>query len=229
MDMKSLFKKVGIVLLIVLLVGAAGIAWYLNDTEKPTSAAQSAYDQATLQSPTIAAFLTDSTVGLIFYPGGKVEAPAYAKLMVDLQSTGINAFLVSMPFNLAVFDADKAQEVIALNPQIDTWIIAGHSLGGAMAFDEFAKNEMTYDGLVLLAAYPLSPTDRTVLIIGATNDKVLDREKLDGFEVEWIDGGNHAQFGDYGDQAGDGVATITEAQQRQQVVDLVLSYIDQLP
>lgn len=227
--MKSLLKKVGIVLLMVLLVGAGGIAWYLNDTEKPTAAAQSAYAQGTQQSSTIAAFLTDSTVGLIFYPGGKVEAPAYARLMVDLQNNGINAFLVSMPFNLAVLDADKAQEVIALNPQIDTWILAGHSLGGAMAFDEFAKHETTYAGLVLLAAYPLSSTDRDVLIIGATNDQVLDRDKLEGFEVEWIDGGNHAQFGDYGDQSGDGVATISEAQQRQQVLTLILSYIDQLP
>jgi pimeloyl-ACP methyl ester carboxylesterase len=227
--MKSLLKQTGIVLLIGLLVGAGVIAWYLNDTEKPTPPAQSAYAQGTQQSSTIAAFLTDSTVGLIFYPGGKVEAPAYARLMVDLQNNGINAFLVSMPFNLAVLDADKAQEVIALNPQIDTWILAGHSLGGAMAFDEFAKHETTYAGLVLLAAYPLSPTDRDVLIIGATNDQVLDRDKLEGFEVEWIDGGNHAQFGDYGDQSGDGVATISEAQQRQQVLTLILSYIDQLP
>jgi pimeloyl-ACP methyl ester carboxylesterase len=148
--------------------------------------------------------------------------------MKDLQSNGINAFLVSMPVNLAVFDADKAQDVIALNPQIETWILAGHSLGGAMAFDEFSKHPETYAGLVLLAAYPLTETDRDVLIIGATNDKVLDREKLDGFDVDWIEGGNHAQFGDYGDQAGDGGATITEAQQRQHVLALILDYLDQL-
>jgi pimeloyl-ACP methyl ester carboxylesterase len=168
-------------------------------------------------------------VGVIFHPGGKVEAPAYARLMVDLQDRGINAFLVTMPFNLAVFDADKAQEVIDLNPQIDTWILAGHSLGGAMAYDEFAKHPDTYAGLVLLAAYPLSPTDREILIIAATNDQVLDREKLEGFEVSWIQGGNHAQFGDYGDQAGDGQATISEAVQRQQTLQLILDYIQQLP
>ena len=226
--MKKWLKRLGIGVLVVILVGGVGIVWYLSDTEKPTESAQAAYDTATLQSDTIAAFLTESKVGIIFYPGGKVEAPAYARLMKDLQANGINAFLVSMPFNLAVFDADKAQEVIDLNPQIDTWVLAGHSLGGAMAFDEFSKHPATYAGLVLLAAYPLSPTDRDLLIIGATNDQVLDREKLDGFEVEWIDGGNHAQFGDYGDQAGDGVPTITEAQQRQQVLTLILDYLDRL-
>ena len=227
--MRKLLKQASIVLLIALLIGAGAIYWYLNDTEKPTSAAQVAYETATLQSDTIAAFKADSTVGVIFYPGGKVEAPAYARLMKDLQTNGTNAFLVTMPFNLAVFDADRAQDVIKLNPQITTWILAGHSLGGAMAFDEFSKHPDTYAGLVLLAAYPLSPTDRDVLIIAATNDEVLDRAKLDGFEVDWIQGGNHAQFGDYGDQAGDGVATISEAKQRQQTLSLMLDYIQQLP
>ena len=226
--MKKWIKRIGIGVLVVLLVGGAGIVWYLSDTEKPTAQAQAAYETATMQSESIAAFLTEGTVGVIFYPGGKVEAPAYARLMKDLQSNGINAFLVSMPVNLAVFDADKAQDVIALNPQIETWILAGHSLGGAMAFDEFSKHPETYAGLVLLAAYPLTETDRDVLIIGATNDKVLDRDKLDGFDVAWIEGGNHAQFGDYGDQAGDGGATITEAQQRQHVLALILDYLDQL-
>lgn len=227
--MKKWIKRGLIALVVVLLVGAGVFVWYVNDTEKPTPAAQAAYETATLQSDTIAAFKADSTVGVIFYPGGKVEAPAYARLMKDLQTNGINAFLVTMPFNLAVFDADRAQDVIKLNPQITTWILAGHSLGGAMAFDEFSKHPDTYAGLVLLAAYPLSPTDRDVLIIAATNDKVLDRAKLDGFEVNWIQGGNHAQFGDYGDQAGDGVATISEAEQRQQTLDLMLDYVQQLP
>lgn len=227
--MKKWIKRGLIALVVVLLVGAGVFVWYVNDTEKPTPAAQAAYETATLQSDTIAAFKADSTVGVIFYPGGKVEAPAYARLMKDLQTNGINAFLVTMPFNLAVFDADRAQDVIKLNPQITTWILAGHSLGGAMAFDEFSKHPDTYAGLVLLAAYPLSPTDRDVLIIAATNDKVLDRAKLDGFEVNWIQGGNHAQFGDYGDQAGDGVATISEAEQRQQTLDLMLDYFQQLP
>lgn len=227
--MKKWIKRGLIALVVVLLVGAGVFVWYVNDTEKPTPAAQAAYETATLQSDTIAAFKADSTVGVIFYPGGKVEAPAYARLMKDLQTNGINAFLVTMPFNLAVFDADRAQDVIKLNPQITTWILAGHSLGGAMAFDEFSKHPDTYAGLVLLAAYPLSPTDRDVLIIAATNDKVLDRAKLDGFEVNWIQGGNHAQFGDYGDQAGDGVATISEAEQRQQTLGLMLDYVQQLP
>ena len=227
--MKKWIKRGLIALVVVLLVGAGVFVWYVNDTEKPTPAAQAAYETATLPSDPIAAFKADSTVRVLFYPGGKVEAPAYARLMKDLQTNGINAFLVTMPFNLAVFDADRAQDMIKLNPQITTWILASHSLGGAMAFDEFSKHPDTYAGLVLLAAYPLSPTDRDVLIIAATNDKVLDRAKLDGFEVNWIQGGNHAQFGDYGDQAGDGVATISEAEQRQQTLDLMLDYFQQLP
>ena len=40
-----------------------------------------------------------------------------------------------------------------------------------------------------------------------------------------IDGGNHAQFGDYGPQPGDNEATISRADQQSQVVAAVVQFL----
>ncbi len=39
-----------------------------------------------------------------------------------------------------------------------------------------------------------------------------------------IEGGNHAQFGDYGIQPGDNVATISAAEQQTQIVDATVIF-----
>jgi len=38
-----------------------------------------------------------------------------------------------MPLNLAVFDPDKASEVITTFPKVINWVVGGHALGGSMA------------------------------------------------------------------------------------------------
>jgi hypothetical protein len=43
-----------------------------------------------------------------------------------------------------------------------------------------------------------------------------------------IDGGNHAQFGDYGLQPGDNAATISRADQQAQVVDATVEFLKEL-
>jgi len=149
----------------------------------------------------------------VFYPGGKVEAEAYALLLKDIQDAGIRVFLVEMPFNLAVFDANAAEKIIANNPNIEHWYIGGHSLGGAMASQFAEKNADKLDGLILLAAYPLNDALDKVLIIAGSQDLVLDQTKIEGFEVNWIEGGNHANFAHYGMQKGDGKALIDKDEQ----------------
>ncbi len=59
-----------------------------------------------------------------------------------------------MPLGLAVLDWDKALEVIEAHPEIRTWVIGGHSLGGAMAARFASRHPDTISGLVLWAAYP---------------------------------------------------------------------------
>lgn len=73
------------------------------------------------------------TTGFIFYPGGRVPAQAYAPAVRAIADAGYTSVIVPMPFGLAVLAADVADGVIEAHPEIDDWVIGGHSLGGAMA------------------------------------------------------------------------------------------------
>lgn len=74
-----------------------------------------------------------SKVGIILYPGAKVETLAYSYLAEQLANEGYNVFIPSMPLNFAIFGIDRADEVMQLDESITTWYIGGHSLGGSMA------------------------------------------------------------------------------------------------
>lgn len=227
--MKKWLKRIGLGFLVLILLGGGAFYIYTLDYSKALPEALTAYETSTAQSSSIHAFLSeDATVGVIFYPGGKVEAKAYSNLCQELSLKGVSVFLVDMPFNLAVFDVDAANRVRKLNPQITTWFIAGHSLGGAMAYSHFDAHPDDYAGIILLAAYPLTETDRPVLILSGSNDQVLDASKLEGFDVTLIPGGNHAQFGNYGLQSGDGTATITPQAQRDFTIDAIMTFIQDL-
>lgn len=224
--MKKWIKRIGLGLLAIMIIAGVGFYVYTLDYSKADAQAINAYAQSVEQSKTIHAYLTNkSDVGIIFYPGGKVEAKAYSVLGLELSEQGFSTFIVDMPFNLAVFDIDAANRVRKLNPQIKSWFVMGHSLGGAMAFSHYDANTEEYAGLILLAAYPLKITSKPILILAGSNDKVLDSSNLDGFETIWIQGGNHAQFGNYGLQKGDGTATISASKQRAITIESISDFI----
>jgi len=144
-----------------------------------------------------------------------------------------------MPLNLAVFGSDKALKVMEKYPDVSDWSIAGHSLGGAMAC-RFCLDHPTQVGkLILLAAYTTSSYDLSqrilpVLSITASNDGLSTPEKIKKNRVFLpadtryyeIDGGNHAQFGDYGMQFGDGQAQISALEQLEITVDQILAFLE---
>lgn len=180
----------------------------------------------------------EPATGFVFYPGGLVDPLAYAPLLQRLADGGVLAVLVPMPLDLAVFGIGRAADVIAAFPEVDTWAIGGHSLGGAMAA-EFVKGGSTgVDGIVFLASYPAASTDLSALPIRAVSTYGSENGQTppEGFEdamvrlppgsdlVE-IEGGNHAGFGHYGPQAGDGVATIDREEQQRQAAETVLGFL----
>ena len=127
---------------------------------------------------------------------------------------------------MAIFDVDAAQAVMDGFPQYRHWYIAGHSMGGAMASQFAADHPDEVDGLILLGAYLYGeyPTDRTLTVYGSLNQSVED--KLDYTEnVVEIEGGNHAQFGNYGPQKGDAPATISAEEQQDQTVDAIEAFL----
>ncbi len=220
--MKRLCKALGIIL-IVLAVCGVGVGVYAGDYYRADEAAVAAMTGtdavSVIRNEDGIVFLPEGArTGFIFYPGGKVEAAAYAPLMQALAREGVLCVLTEMPLNLAVLDMNAADGVAEKYPQIERWSIGGHSLGGAMAASYAAKHPETVDGLALLAAYSTEklPEGLDVVSIYGTQDTVLDREKyakyrenLPAGTVEAIlEGGNHAQFGSYGPQKGDGEATM---------------------
>lgn len=113
-----------------------------------------------------------------------------------------------MPCNFVFLE--KIKQMIFINTyEYENWYIGGHSLGGAMAASYAADHLDMLRGVVLLSAYPtdsLKEGELSVLSIYGSEDKVLNMEKVkegreympsDYTEI-CIDGGNHAQFGNYG-------------------------------
>ncbi len=164
---------------------------------------------------------------LIFYPGGKVEYLAYYPLLEKLSQKGVTCILVKMPFNLAVFNTNAADKIINDFPEIEEWYIGGHSLGGAMASSYASEHKDKIDGVILLGAYIYGDysKDKTITIYGE-NDNILDRSKVNYSEnVYVIEGGNHGQFGNYGQQKGDGISAITSEEQQDKSVEYIFEFI----
>ncbi|MCD8016062.1 MAG: alpha/beta hydrolase [Lachnospiraceae bacterium] len=166
---------------------------------------------------------------IIFYPGAKVEYTAYAPLMMMLAENSVDCFLLEMPYNMAIFGINRADDVMK-GYDYEHWYISGHSLGGAMAASYAAGNTDKLDGVILLAAYATKDLgDLAVLSIYGSNDGVLSMEKVEAgraystnYTEICIEGGCHAWFGYYGEQDGDGTASISREEQWQQTVDAVL-------
>jgi hypothetical protein len=179
--------------------------------------------------------------GLVFYPGGRVDYRSYAPLARAIAAQGYQVVIVPMPLSLAVFGANRASEVISAYPQVQNWAIGGHSLGGAMAAMFAEQNPAAVQGLVLWAAYPaesssLANADVQVVSIYATQDGLATGEKIDASRAllpsstryAAIQGGNHAQFGWYGKQDGDGQASIGPQEQQEQVVAATVELLQTL-
>jgi dienelactone hydrolase len=226
-------RKLKITLISIALVVAiivTAVAIYLGSYYRADEDAIAAYEPineveySTLQNGSIVFTPEKPIAGFIFYPGGKVENDAYKPLMAALASRGVLCVLTEMPLNLAVFDINAAEGIQEQYPEITDWYIGGHSLGGSMAASYLEKHAGEYKGLVLLGSYStadLSKSDLAVLCIHGSEDKVMNREKHDEYKTNLpdstidfdIEGGNHAGFGMYGEQKGDGAATVSQREQ----------------
>ena len=250
----SLKKKILLGAAAVVLIIAAACGFYINDyyhagEEAALAAGEAAADYTSQQDGDTLVFLpegTDGTVldgsgpddaGLIFYPGGKVEYTAYAPLMEAFAERGVLCILVEMPGNLAVLDVNAADGYQEEFPEIEHWYVGGHSLGGSMAASYAAKHAGDLDGLILLAAYStadLNGTGLDVLSVYGSEDGVLNMSKYDEYRQNLpedtttemvIEGGNHAGFGDYGAQEGDGEEAVNGEKQREETAEAFMDIL----
>lgn len=230
-------KKIVKIFLIVLAV-LGGLSFFAIQklTYAPSPVAEEAVLAAKIEDDvTLFAAEDADATSIILYQGAFVEDAAYAPLAKQLSEAGFNVYLLDTPLNLPVLAEKRGLEVLEAY-QLEQVIFMGHSLGGVIAARN-AASLMTSDtlaGLVFLASYPddsvdLSQANFPILSITASEDDVINAEAFaaatqllpQGTHYEVIAGGNHSGFGDYGQQAKDGQASITASQQRQAIVEFV--------
>jgi hypothetical protein len=182
-----------------------------------------------------------ANTGFIIYPGGRVNYKSYAPTAHSIANNGYLVVIMPMPLNLAVLGINKANAPIKSYADIKAWAIGGHSLGGTMAAQFAYENPAVIKGLVLWAAYPTSRNDFSDMGVKATtihctNDGLVNTSQIDDsmkllpkdtIRVE-IQGGNHSQFGWYGNQPGDNPATISREEQQEQIVFATVQLLEKI-
>ncbi len=239
-------RTVIVAIVAVVLVGAlAAIVWLATPYPAHDTAFDALETSATVTVTDVDGLISfrphdSSDTGLILYPGGRVAVEAYAPLARRVADAGHLVVLVRMPVGLAVLDADAASRVIAEEAGAEVWIVGGHSLGGAMAARFAERNPARVSGLVLLAAYPPSSTDLSnaelaVVSVRGTEDGLVTVEDVDEsrrrlpatarFVV--LPGGNHAGFGEYGPQQGDGTARLPSDVQQEATAREIIAVLEE--
>lgn len=177
--------------------------------------------------------------GLIYYPGGLVEPEAYAVTAQGVADAGYLVVVPKMPLNLAFTGINRADGIRSDFPEITSWVIGGHSLGGAMAA-EYAKNHADrLSGLIMYASYPANNEDFVdfpipILTIIASNDPGAPQQDAfyqavrDSARRVIIEGGNHRQYADYAFQRDDGVATLSAAEQQRRIIAATVAFLGEV-
>jgi pimeloyl-ACP methyl ester carboxylesterase len=232
--------------ILLLLVATGGfVAWASSAAQPQAEARQALQSDAQVQVTTDPWYIfqpvnEQPTTGFIFYPGGRVDARAYAPEARAIAAEGYLVVIVPMPLNLAVIAPDRAARVIEAYPDVARWVVGGHSLGGSMAASFAHDYPNLVEGLVLWASYPANwhdlsaRTDLRVASIYGTLDGLTMVEQIEDSAALLpsdtvfvpVAGGNHAQFGWYGPQAGDLEATISHEAQSAQVVAATLALLE---
>ena len=240
-------NKIIIGVLLAVVVVLLGFVVWAETPPSLTPEAFDALDSDTSVTVSIGNWLVFTPVssnvstGFIIYPGGRVDFRSYAPSAHAIAAEGYLVIIPRMPLNLAVFGMGIANDVIGHYRNISPWAVGGHSLGGTMAAQFAYENPTKIKGLVLWAAYPASGTDLSksnllVTTIHGSNDGLVSTSQIESslkllppstLRVE-IAGGNHAQFGWYGDQAGDNAATITRETQQNLTVAATVQLLQKL-
>jgi hypothetical protein len=236
------------VLLVVLVVGAVAGFVLATSERRPLPEAMEALASdgqvRVEQEPWLTFAPADGTpdTGFIFYPGGRIDPVGYAPLMKAIAAQGYLVVVPEMPLNIAAFGPNTADAILAAYPEIDRWVIGGHSVGGAMAAQYTHTHPEKIDGLAIWASYPPDGADLSGLeipvtsIYGSRETRVTDasvaeRQHLLPADTVYvrIEGGDHHQFGSYEIDPAERRATVDRAAQQAQILQATLSLLDRVP
>ena len=236
------FKRILLGLLIVLAILILGfVIWASNPlkAEPIALAALESDSNVTVTQGDYVTFMptnTKPTTAFVFYPGGRVDYRAYAVPLRKIAEQGYLVILLPVQLNLAFFDVNAADRAIPDFPDIQEWTVGGHSLGGVAA-SLYAARHDNLDGVVYWASYPADDALKNSQMEFMSIYGTLDMGGMDSFDASRsllptdtqfvvIEGGNHSQFGNYGLQPGDPVATTPWEEQQAQAVDATVRFLE---
>lgn len=237
-------RIVGASLLAVLVIAVGAFLYWANDTytaEPAGLAAVQSDPRVQLDDQGDVVVMTPTAPGdgpgLVFLAGAKVDPQAYAVTFQETVAEGTTVVIVKPFLNLAILERRPLDAFTDLAPDVGSWAVGGHSMGGVKACMYAESGEV--DALVLLASYCSGDgladrTDLDALSVSGTQDGLATPEKIDASlrdlpastTVVRIDGASHAQFGDYGLQPGDGTPTITDEEAREQITEVLVPFLE---
>ncbi len=243
----SLIKKyrwlwIGLLVLLAALLGW-GIQW-ATYARPPLDDSLSALESDSSVEVTNDPWLTftpmkgEPTTGLIFYPGGRIDPRGYATLLRPIAEEGYLVVVPSMPINMAIFNASAAARIIDHFSGIESWAIAGHSVGGVAAAIFTSQNPDRIDGLAIWASYPANSSDLSGFeipvysIFGELDPRanpasVQERADLLPPDTVYVNipGGGHHQFGSYLIKPEEQQAIISAEDQQEQIIQATLELL----
>ncbi len=209
------FSLIGLV--IVSLISGLGF-WYWADSRTALPSADALADlvsdaRVTISNDDNLVFTPASSpprTGVIFYPGASADIRGYTSVLRRVAEEGYLVVAVRMPLNMAMFAPERASDVMQAYPEIQRWVLIGHSMGGAFASMYSGHHPENVDGLIIWDSYPtegadLPSTDIPVWHIhrarpdGSAPEKFENLHSRFGDDSVWvpIPGGNHMNFGGF--------------------------------
>jgi hypothetical protein len=241
------WRTAGVIVVLVLGVGWLGLMGWLRPytAVEPALAAMVSDEKVTVtETPTqivLAPTTGGSGTGVFFQPGALVDPRAYAAHLRPLAEAGHTVVIPKQPLGIAFLAVNAFDDARGQFPEVDGWVLGGHSLGGTVAAMEAdaADSDATSPavGLMFYASYPADDISGSlsipVLSISGSKDGLATPDKIaasrdnlpsDAHFIQ-IAGGSHAQFGSYGPQAGDSTPTISAADARTQISDASVQFV----
>jgi hypothetical protein len=249
---KSTLRRLGRGLLVVLSISwLAIIGWLI-----PAGATETGLEaMVTDKSVTVAETSTQISLtpsgdikpsGVFFQPGAKVDARAYVSTLRPLAVAGHVVVIAKQPLGIGFLATNAFDGARSAFPAVAQWVLGGHSLGGTVAALQAAGNislgsesasAAPVVGLFLYAAYPagdMSDMGLAVMSISGQNDGLSTPDAIAAsipnlprtttfYEVP---GANHASFGEYGIQAGDGVATASRVSTHSDITKATVDFVN---
>lgn len=221
--------------IVVVIVG--GVGYIKSQTHAPTDQAQQTAEKAENASDWLYfPAKASSKPMVIFYPGALVEPGSYSPWAETLAKAGYPVYILKVPLDLAILAPNRGEKVLDDHPD-RAFVVGGHSLGGVMASRFATEHSDKLAGVFFLASYPdekgsLAKKNIPVLSLTGENDKVLNHDAYQkakddlpkNTEYQEIAGGNHAGFGSYDSQKGDGKSEINN--QNEQVAQRLIAWLN---